>query len=935
MSPSRRFLLALALFITSTMAAHAQTSTGGIAGVVRDESGAAVPGATVTITDQRTGGIARILTSGPNGAYAVPNLSPGVYVVSAELKGFGRVTQNVRVSAGATMKADFTLAAKLEEAVTVTGTRVKGRTSTETLAPVDVIDGEAIRATGATETGKILQLLEPSFNFSTTYISDGTDIIRPATLRSLNPDQVLVLVNGKRYHQQSLMNYQQTIARGSAGYDINSIPASAIDHIEVLRDGAAAQYGSDAIAGVINIILKRQTNLTDINADAGRYYKANPALPLGASPDAETGHGAQLMGSANTGFAVGNGGFVNLTFEYRDRGETNRAGPDSLRVNPARVVQRIGDPKAKDALIWLNADVPAGNGALYAFGGYSYRKGNSSGFFRSAGDGRTVPALYPNGFLPTIETQPTDAHGVLGYRADINKDWAWDLSGSYGKSRFKFHESNTVNVSYFYEPRDANNPNGPKYNESPTSADTGALGYDQLNFNLDLTGRVAWGFGAGPLNVATGAEWRREGYTIDAGDPVSYQYGRTNNPAIRILDQTGGVAAIGTQGFPGYSPREAVNEHRSNVALYVDFESLLASNFLAGAAARYEHYSDFGSTLTGKISGRYNFNDHYSLRGTVSTGFRAPGVQQEFYNSRSTNLNSAGVLTDTLTARQDSDVTRAFGIPPLKQETSKNFSFGLVSKPTDKLRLTVDLYRIDIDDRIIFSSNIQPEDAATCGAPVNASRCPIRAILDPFRVGQVQFFTNAIDTKTQGLDVVALYDVPLGESTLSLELASDFNKTQVKNRKSSSGILPAAVLFDQAQVTLVEEGQPRQHHGLGATYRRGGWGANVRFNYFGKVAGEGFTPRPEGCATNPCGGGFKQTWGGKWLTDASFTVPLRKDTLSLTVGGLNVFDVYPDNWDLVKAFPFPQLGFLYGWETLPFGINGGYYYARVDLRLPH
>src|SRR5439155_2735554 len=218
--------------------------------------------------------------------------------------------------------------------------------------------------------------------------------------------------------------------------------------VEVLRDGAAAQYGSDAIAGVINIILKRQTDLTDITAEAGRYYKANPALPLDVSPDAETGHGGQLMGSANTGFVVGNGGFVNLTFEYRDRGETNRAGPDSLRVNPARVVQRIGDPKAKDALIWLNADVPAGNGALYAFGGYSYRKGNSSGFFRSAEDGRTVPALYPNGFLPTIETQPTDAHAVLGYRADLNKDWAWDLSGSYGRSRFKFHESNTVNVSY-------------------------------------------------------------------------------------------------------------------------------------------------------------------------------------------------------------------------------------------------------------------------------------------------------------------------------------------------------------------------------------------------------------------------------------------------------------------------------------------------------
>jgi hypothetical protein len=341
-------------------------------------------------------------------------------------------------------------------------------------------------------------------------------------------------------------------------------------------------------------------------------------------------------------------------------------------------------------------------------------------------------------------------------------------------------------VSYFYEPRDPSNPDGPRYNESPTSADTGALGYDQLHFNLDFSGRVNWNLGAGPLNVATGAEWRREGYMIEAGDPVSYQYGRTNNPAIRILNQNGDVAAIGTQGFPGYSPREALDEHRRNVALYVDFESLLAAKFLAGAAARYEHYSDFGSTVTGKVSGRYNFNDRFSLRSTVSTGFRAPGVQQEFYNSRSTNLN----------------------------------------------------------------------------------------------------------------------------------------KTRIKDRKSSSGILPAAVLFDQAQVTLVEEGQPRHHHILGATYRREGREANVRFNYFGAVSGEGFTP------------GFKQTWGGKWLTDASFIMPLRKDRVSLTVGGLNVFDVYPDRWDPANAFPFPQRGFIYGWETLPFGINGGYYYARVNLRLP-
>jgi iron complex outermembrane receptor protein len=917
MPPSRRFLFLIAVLLAAAVPAWAQ-GTGGIAGVVRDESGAAVPGATVTVTDGR-GAIARVVTTGADGSFTVPNLPVGAYSVAAELKGFGRAAQVVRLSAGANMKADLTLVAKLEEAVTVTGTRVRGRTSTDTLAPVDVIDQEAIRSTGATETGKILQLLEPSFNFSTTTISDGTDIIRPATLRSLGPDQVLVLVNGKRYHQQSLLNVQQTIARGSAGYDINSIPASAIDRIEVLRDGAAAQYGSDAIAGVINVILKKQPRATDVTLEAGQFYASNPELPLGASPDARTGHGRNLLGAISTGFAVGRG-VVNVSGEYRDRGETNRAGPDSLRVSPPRVVQRIGDPRAKDALLWINADLPTDNGGFYAFGGYSRRKGNSSGFFRSAGDGRTVPEIYPNGFLPTIITQPTDVSAFAGYRGLVRGSWSWDLSANYGKSRFKFREENTVNVSYFYEPQQRNNPNGPKFLESPTEADTGTLGYDQLGANLDFAGVVQWGLGAGPLNVAAGAEWRREGYLIEAGEPVSYQYGRTNDPTIRILDQTGAVAAIGTQGFPGYSPREAVDESRNNQALYVDLESLLGRKFLAGAAARFEHYSDFGSTLTGKLSGRFNVNERVSVRGTVSTGFRAPGVQQQFYNSRSTNLNAAGVLTDTLTARQDSDVTRAFGIPALQEETSKNFSLGLVSKPTDRFRLTVDLYRIDIDDRIIFSSNIQPE-SGDCGTPFNASRCPIRAILDPFRVGQVQFFTNAVDTKTQGLDIVALYDTEVADGVLSFEAALDFNKTEVKDRKSSSAILPPAVLFDEAQVTLVEEGQPRQRHGIGATYRRNGWRGNLRFNYFGKVAGEGFTP------------GFKQEWGGKWLTDASLTVPLRKDQLTLTVGGLNIFDVYPDDWDAARASPFPQLGFVYGWETLPFGINGGYYYARLNYRL--
>lgn len=795
-----------------------------------------------------------------------------------------------------------------EEEVTVTGTRFEGRSAIETAAPVDVIDEETIRSTGATETGKILQLLAPSFNFSQTTISDGTDIIRPATLRALGPDQVLVLVNGKRRHQQALLNVQQTIARGSAGYDINAIPVSAIARIEVLRDGAAAQYGSDAIAGVINIILKDSTDKTDVTVDLGQHY---------------AGDGEVAAASVNTGFGIGDRGFFNFTVDYNDRGETNRSGPDLLRVSPPRVTQRIGDADSESVSAWFNLEIPSGDtGAFYAFGGWTNREGNSSGFFRSAGDGRTIPSIYPNGFLPTIITEPTDTSIVLGYRNLINDNWSYDASINYGNSSFDFREENTANVSYFFEPTNPSDPFGAIFGETPLAADTGSLELDQTVISLDFTGSVDWGVGDGPLFVALGAEWRQDGYQITAGEPVSYQYGRSDDRSILIFDQTGAIAQPGTQGFPGWSPREAVDEDRDNISVYVDLESQLSAKLRGGFALRYEDYSDFGSTINGKLSGRYDFTERFALRGTISTGFRAPGVQQAFYSQRSTNLNAAGVLTDTLTARQDSDVTRAFGIPALEEETSVNYSLGIVARPNDRFRLTVDLYRIDIDDRIVFSSNIQPE-SGNCGTPFDPSRCPIRAILDPFGVGQVLFFTNAIDTETTGLDIVALYDVPIGnDRLLSFEGAFHFNDTEVVDRRSASSILPAAVLFDDAQVTLIEEGQPGEHFVISGTYFDGPFSVNLRLNYFGEVAGQGFTP------------GFKQTWGAKVLTDLTASYAFN-DSVKLTVGGLNIFDEFPDRWDPVNAFPFPQLGFVYGWETLPFGINGGYYFARLGFSFGH
>lgn len=790
------------------------------------------------------------------------------------------------------------------DTIQVLGSRARGRTAAETAAPVDVIDREQLERTGAQEVGQILQMLEPSFNFSRTTISDGTDILRPATLRSLGPDQVLVLVNGIRRHQQALVNVQQTIARGSAGTDINAIPVSAIERIEVLRDGAAAQYGSDALSGVINIILKRQTDETQLSFQVGQTYE---------------GDGTVLHGGVNTGFELGDDGFLNLTVEYRDREETNRAGvattnaagwytPEDFAAGRRDVKLRIGDADSKEAFLWLNGGLPIGSGELYWFGGVSRREGDSWGFFRGPVDGRTVPELYPDGFLPNIITTVEDGSLAVGYRAPLGENWDWDVSVNHGRSKFGYHERNSVNVSWWYEPA----PGGGIFAESPTSADTGTLEFDQTTFNLDFRGIVDWGIGEEPLNLATGVEYRRDNYAIEAGDPVSYTYGRTNDPAIQILDQNGGFAAPGIQGFPGFSPNEEVDDGRHSYAAYVDAEAQMTERFLLGAAVRFEDYSDFGNTTIGKLSARFDFSERFAIRGTVSTGFRAPGVQQLFYSQRSTNIDpNTGILADTLTARQDSDVTRAFGIEALKEEESLSGTLGIVWRPTDNLSLTVDVFRIDIDDRIIFSSNIAPESTGTDGLPCDAtnSNCPIRAILAPFGVAQAQFFTNAIDTRTTGVDIVGEYTTEAVGGTLDLTALLHWNKTEVTARRSQSAILPPEQLFDDSQVTLIEEGQPGAHHVLQGIYSIGNWDWTLRANYYGSVAGEGFTP------------GFKQTWDGQTLFDAAIGFDV-SDKLRISVGANNFLDTYPDKWD-EAAFPFPQLGFTYGWETLPFGINGG------------
>lgn len=779
--------------------------------------------------------------------------------------------------------------------VVVLGSRTTARSALDTAVPVGLISQQDLQSAGTMELGKALQELDPSFNFTTTFISDGTDIIRPATLRGLGPDQLLVLINGKRRHQQALVNVQQTVGRGSAGTDINAIPIAAIDHIEVLRDGAAAQYGSDAIAGVINIVLKKDADLDRLSASAGRTSKGD-----GKTYDLSTIDGVKLGSS---------GGWLTLTTESRTRGATNRAGLDTLRVDPPRVTQKIGDSKARDDYLWLNGALPLAGGELYTFGGVSRRIGDASGFFRPAGDPRNVPEVYPDGFLPNIRTVVTDASLAIGYRRRLGDAWHLDASVNHGHSRLVFQEWNSINVSYWYEPKCGCTD----WYESPTGAYTGALRFTQTTANLDLHGPVSL-LGA-DFQLAAGLEYRRDGYQIEPGDPVSYQYGRTNNPAIIIHNQLGGIAAAGIQGFPGYTPANAVDAARHNSAVYLDAEHTFAIPVTIDAAVRHEHYSDFGGTTTGKLAARWDPTHTLGLRASLSTGFRAPSVQQKYYSSVSTNLNAAGVLTETLTAREGSAVTRLLGIAPLKQETSKSASAGLVLRPAPGLSFSADAWRTSIANRIVFSSTIAPES----GPCASAAACPIKAVLDPLRVGQAQFFTNAVGTVTRGLDLVAerrLKNIH-GGGTLVLSGQLGFNATHVTSRHSSSPILSGSQLFDDAQVTLIERGQPRRHHVISADYSIGRWGLNARANYYGEVAGQGFTAP------------YVQTWAPKWLFDLSGRYAFSYH-LSLGAGVDNLFDTYPSKWDPVRAAPFPQMGFTYCWETCPFGINGRSLYAKLD-----
>ena len=814
------------------------------------------------------------------------------------------------------------------EQISVIGSRRLGRTVEDSAVPIDIIGADALKNSGFTETNALLSSLLPSFNFPQASLTDGSDHVRPAQLRGLAPDHTLVLVNGKRRHSNALLNLNGSTGRGSSSVDLNAIPANAIARIEVLRDGAAAQYGSDAIAGVINIVLKSASsggsvaaiygaNVTEMDGvpqlkSVSEGSDGNLAFTEGGDRSLTDGQTLTLQG--NMGFELGDNGFLNISTEYRDRHSTNRSDYDN-RENYARIddgsvdgaldpreltVNRynhnFGNGDVEDFSMFYNAGYQLTNEVdLYSFGSYSKREGEGGGFYRRASDSRNIEEVYPDGFLPVITSDIDDFSLALGAKGFVS-EWNYDVSAVYGQDAFEFGVINSLNTSY-----------GPT---SQTSFDAGTLTYDQLTLNVDFSREVDVSFLESSVNVAVGAEYRREGYQIDAGEEASYAQG-TFGPGGAVTDPVDGpFGAAGAQVFPGFTPESEGDNSRHNVSLYIDLETYLTDDWNLAVAARYEDYSDFGDTLNGKIATRYSLTEDLALRASVSTGFRAPSLQQQYFTSVATVFVD-GEPTETGTFAPSSDVAKALGSPGLDAEEATNYGVGFTWSTDFNFSLSVDYYQILIDDRIVLSNNLSGDAIAD--------------LLQGTGANQGRFFLNAIDSKTRGVDVVASYNVATdGYGDLAFNLGYNYGKNEVTNIIDPPAELQGAGfdqdnLFSGTELRRFEVSTPRNKYNLSATWTNDDIRTTLRTTRYGE------TQDPSSTAE------LNEVLKPKWITDLDVAYALTNN-VSLSLGANNIFDIYPDatreNVDEVSTFSR-----LFAYSSFsPYGFNGRYVYGKIEMK---
>jgi iron complex outermembrane receptor protein len=775
--------------------------------------------------------------------------------------------------------------AKLLNAVVVTGTHVAGRTEADSLSPIDVLSPKDLGATGFSDLGSALNSLLPSLDFPRPAINDGNDAVRPAILRGLSPDQVLVLVDGKRYHITPLINYNAGPGYGSSPVDLNSIPLSAIDHIEVLRDGASAQYGSDAVAGVINIVLKHGANdgTNSITVNGGGMSKGD-----GAQNGLAGSFGFKFGGTDANGKAPG---WVRVSLNYQNAMNTNRAdNTDRATTAPGALppgefgYQRYGDPAVRTYQGLVNFGYTF-SPAVEAYGYFtaSRRDVVSNGIYRAYNWSSNVPAVFPNGYLPQNLTHPNDLNGVIGLRGTTGGGWRWDASFDYGKSRLVF-DLNSFNVNMY----DA-------LGYSPTYFYAGTYGYTQQVANFDMSKDVHVGFLPNAATLAWGAEFRRESYSITPGDPASYFYDPTYDPD--------GSGNGGSQGWPGIQPSSAGDWSRHDSAIYGDLETDLTDRLSAGLAARYEDYSDAGSALAGKLSARFNLTDTLALRGTVSNGFRAPSLAQEYYTSV-TSIVQNHQLEYVGTFPATSPMAQALGGRALKPEKSMNFSLGLVWNPTDNFTSTLDAYQIRVSDRILYSNSI----------PLN----------DPsFGITGVQYFFNGATTRTRGMDWTNAYNMNMGAfGELNLTLSANWNATKFLSLMPPTYISggEAVSTFGRNDQGNFTDGTPRTKYVFGGDWLYKGIDLHANVTRYGTVAD----------LINVGEDGEDQTFAARWLLNVSASY--NWDAWTFTLGADNLTNVYPTK--AADSNPH-ELGPIFGVPyspISPFGFNGRYIYGKVSYR---
>ncbi len=779
--------------------------------------------------------------------------------------------------------------------VVLVGNRANNRTKLNTLVPVDVISVQKIQQSSPQTTVQdLLNYVIPSFNSVRQSASDGTEHIDPVTLRGLGPDQVLVLVNGKRRHATSLVNYQNTVGNGSVGTDLSTIPVIAIDRIEVLRDGAAAQYGSDAIAGVINIILKKNQG-------------ASASITYG-----QTGRndGETYQIGANYGTALNKDkGFINLSLQLSHRGKTNRSQNHNLDIfgdnfaydfanDPAQaranddaiIAQRgltrddfnfqVGDAQIKQGQLFLNAEYPLSDKwDLYSFGGASIKEGEGFGFRRLPSEtSNVVLSIFPNGFQPVLNSKIYDFSYAVGTKYQ-NNNWTLDLSNTFGSNVFNYDVSNTNNASMGAQ--------------SPTEFNAGSHGFLQNTFNVDVSKKID------NFNIAFGGEWRFEQYQIKSGEEASYKnYGLVSG------------AAGGAQSFIGFSNDNALKKSRNSEAIYADVSYDL-EKFNVDAAARFENYSDFGSALTGKLALRYELFKNFSLRGAVGTGFRAPSLQQQYFNNSYSDISTSGSgIVNKGIFNQESAVAQEFKLPSLKEETSKNASIGFTWKPINKLYITLDGYWVGIKDRVVVTSDITGYDSFG-----NVLDQNIADKLAELGVSSARFFTNAIDTETRGADLVISYDWAIAGGNLNINLAGNYTETKITNIHFPSSLGNESLrnqYFGPDQINIIESLSPKTKASLGLNYKINKFNFLVRNTYFGEVTRDGF---PYGSV---------QKFSPKVVTDLSVGYDITKK-LNFTVGANNLFDVFPD----LQVYENSYYG-VFKYAPVQMGTTGNYFFGRLN-----